>query len=211
MAASEYELQRQQRIAANEAKLRELGIIGRGSITATLAKGAPRTKPSKRPRRPTDDNVDAWSGGSGSSDSDSDEGSEEDDGGVGDELMNRARRARVGARSAPRKRPTAAGKRRRAQWSDDGSEREEEGGSDYSGSDHDSDNDPPDDDEPEEEEEEELFIVDKIVDMRFMGEYTEYKVRWRGYSSKDDTWENDTNLRRVCVELISDYHRVKKR
>ena len=66
-------------------------------------------------------------------------------------------------------------------------------------------------DEEEEEEEEELFIVDKIVDMRFTGEYTEYKVRWRGYSSKDDTWENETNLRRECVELISDYHRVKKR
>ena len=36
--------------------------------------------------------------------------------------------------------------------------------------------------------------MDKILDMREKAGEVEYKVKWRGYSSKESTWEPETNL-----------------
>ena len=55
------------------------------------------------------------------------------------------------------------------------------------------------------EGEAEQYEVEKIVGMRFQGEATEYRVRWKGWSSSADTWEPEEHLRNV-VELITQYH-----
>ena len=80
---------------------------------------------------------------------------------------------------------------------------DESDASGYSGSDHDSDHD-------NGSEEEKKFAVEKIMDMRFLGDDTEYRVRWEGYTAADDTWEPEANLQGI-IHLISDYHRVSKK
>jgi hypothetical protein len=49
------------------------------------------------------------------------------------------------------------------------------------------------------------YEVEKIVDMRFQGDDTEYRVRWKGWPSSADTWEPEEHLRNV-MELITRYH-----
>ena len=40
-----------------------------------------------------------------------------------------------------------------------------------------------------------LYVINKLVKKRERGGVTQYKVRWQGYNSKDDTWEPEENIR----------------
>ncbi|XP_067946223.1 uncharacterized protein [Watersipora subatra] len=55
------------------------------------------------------------------------------------------------------------------------------------------------------EEEEEFYEVDKIVDHKTEGKKTFYKVRWKGYSPSQDTWEPQDHLGEGCDEVIAAY------
>ncbi|KAJ3287354.1 hypothetical protein HK104_008647 [Borealophlyctis nickersoniae] len=58
--------------------------------------------------------------------------------------------------------------------------------------------------ESESEPEEELYEVEKILTHKKSGKKLEYKVRWLGYGSDDDTWEPAENVSH-CTEEIDDY------
>jgi hypothetical protein len=54
----------------------------------------------------------------------------------------------------------------------------------------------------------EEFEVDKIVDQRVVHKHSktkpisvEYKVRWKGYTEEDDTWEPEENLAHCQAKL----------
>uniref|UniRef100_A0A0N5CBY9 Chromo domain-containing protein n=1 Tax=Strongyloides papillosus TaxID=174720 RepID=A0A0N5CBY9_STREA len=52
---------------------------------------------------------------------------------------------------------------------------------------------------PESEEEE--YVVEKIVGHRINNRVKEYRVRWEGYSQKDDTWQTiDTFIEHDCLD-----------
>jgi hypothetical protein len=46
----------------------------------------------------------------------------------------------------------------------------------------------------------EEFEVDKIVDVRTRRGKRQYKMKWSGFESKDDTWEPEKNLN--CPDKI---------
>jgi len=48
------------------------------------------------------------------------------------------------------------------------------------------------------------YYVDRIVDHRTRYNRTEYRVRWKGYSADDDTWETERTLNKVR-HLIREY------
>ena len=52
---------------------------------------------------------------------------------------------------------------------------------------------------------EDTYEVDRIIDKRVNKGLTEYLIRWKGYSSSDDTWEPTENLN--CPEKVRDYKR----
>ncbi|CAA2991133.1 Hypothetical predicted protein, partial [Olea europaea subsp. europaea] len=53
---------------------------------------------------------------------------------------------------------------------------------------------------------EEEFEVEKVITHRRLANGTvEYKVRWKGYTKDDDTWENEDNLS-ASADLIADYN-----
>lgn len=45
--------------------------------------------------------------------------------------------------------------------------------------------------------------VQNIVEHRYVGNRLEYKIRWKGYSAKDDTWEAKNSL--SCPDIIKKY------
>ena len=51
------------------------------------------------------------------------------------------------------------------------------------------------------------YEVDKVMDKRTRMGRTEYKIRWKGYSSDDDTWEPTENLN--CPNKVREYNRRK--
>ena len=53
------------------------------------------------------------------------------------------------------------------------------------------------------EEEEEEYEVEKVVDKRIHKGRVEYLLKWKGYSSDDNTWEAEDSL--DCAELLQDY------
>lgn len=56
----------------------------------------------------------------------------------------------------------------------------------------------------------EEYIVEEIVDRRINEDgVVEYKVRWKGYSSEDDTWEPAENCQ--CHELIEEFEKNRSR
>ena len=53
----------------------------------------------------------------------------------------------------------------------------------------------------------EVYVVDKVVNVRVKGAEVEYKVRWQGYSSKEDTWEPADNLlQHGAQEAVAKFH-----
>jgi hypothetical protein len=57
------------------------------------------------------------------------------------------------------------------------------------------------------EVEEEDYIVEKIVDERYVDGTLEYFLKWKGYSSLDNTWEPADNL--DCPELLEEFKKTR--
>ena len=53
---------------------------------------------------------------------------------------------------------------------------------------------------------EEEYIVEKILDSRVFRRQLQYKVRWKGFEAKDDTWEPSIGLYPNAQEAISEFH-----
>ncbi|KAJ7426532.1 M-phase phosphoprotein 8 [Willisornis vidua] len=60
--------------------------------------------------------------------------------------------------------------------------------------------------EEEDEEEEDVFEVERILDMKTEGGKVLYKVRWKGYTSDDDTWEPEVHLE-DCKEVLLEFRK----
>ena len=50
-----------------------------------------------------------------------------------------------------------------------------------------------------------VYVVDKITDMRVKQGAVEYKVKWRGYSSRQSTWEPEAHLVEGAQDAVADY------
>ncbi|NXM32854.1 MPP8 phase, partial [Oxyruncus cristatus] len=57
-----------------------------------------------------------------------------------------------------------------------------------------------------EDEDEDVFEVEKILDMKTEGGKVLYKVRWKGYTSDDDTWEPEVHLE-DCKEVLLEFRK----
>eukprot|EP01049_Picozoa_sp_SAG25_P015988 SAG25_NODE_3466_length_1072_cov_1.833505_2_plen_225_part_00 len=60
---------------------------------------------------------------------------------------------------------------------------------------------------PEEEEEEE-FVVEAVCGARMVEGVQQFRVKWQGYDSDDDTWEPEGNLTN-CSEKVEDFVKDK--
>ncbi|KAI4892718.1 hypothetical protein NFI96_015301 [Prochilodus magdalenae] len=59
----------------------------------------------------------------------------------------------------------------------------------------------------EQDEEEDVYEVERIIDMRVEDGEVLYRVRWKNYSSDDDTWEPKAHLE-DCSEVLLAYERA---
>ncbi|XP_021037663.1 M-phase phosphoprotein 8 [Mus caroli] len=57
-----------------------------------------------------------------------------------------------------------------------------------------------------EEDGEDVFEVERILDMKCEGGKNLYKVRWKGYTSEDDTWEPEVHLE-DCKEVLLEFRK----
>lgn len=65
-----------------------------------------------------------------------------------------------------------------------------------------------DDDEDDDEDESEDYEVEKIVDSKLERGETFYLVKWKGWSSNDNTWEPESSLN--CADLLAKYNASAK-
>ena len=57
-------------------------------------------------------------------------------------------------------------------------------------------------------EEEEEYEVEKVVDKRIHKGKVEYLLKWKGYSSDENTWEAEESLE--CPELLQEYEKRRR-
>ena len=50
-----------------------------------------------------------------------------------------------------------------------------------------------------------VFFVDSILRKRGSGDNVEYKVRWKGYDVRNDTWEPASNMRKASPDSIAEF------
>lgn len=56
-------------------------------------------------------------------------------------------------------------------------------------------------------EEDDVYEVEKIVKHRKHSGRIQYRVRWKGYTEDDDTWEDEDNLE-GCAIALAEYHKA---
>jgi hypothetical protein len=54
------------------------------------------------------------------------------------------------------------------------------------------------------------FEIEKLVAKDKIDGLVHYKVRWLGYSAKDDTWESHAKLKSTHMNMIQAFNRLKK-
>jgi len=59
----------------------------------------------------------------------------------------------------------------------------------------------------EDNEEEEEYTVEKILDVKVERGQKYYLIKWEGYSSDDNTWENENDC--DCKDLIEEFYRTR--
>ena len=60
-------------------------------------------------------------------------------------------------------------------------------------------------------EEADVYVVDKVLDVRVVSGDVEYKVKWRGYTSKQSTWEPAANLLSFgAEEIVKEFHSANR-
>ena len=55
------------------------------------------------------------------------------------------------------------------------------------------------------------YIVDKIVAKKMEKKKVMYKVRWKGYEEKDDTWEARDKLMGEVPTIVEEYEALLKK
>jgi chromobox protein 5 len=56
---------------------------------------------------------------------------------------------------------------------------------------------------------EDVYVVEEILARKYSGGQHYYKIRWKGYSPSDDTWEPEKNIideALVSVSTSTHYH-----
>ena len=60
-------------------------------------------------------------------------------------------------------------------------------------------------------EEEKEFIIEKLLEKRFIRRNTQYLVKWKGYGNEDNTWEPKSNLPQKIIKSYEKEQRIKNR
>ncbi len=54
------------------------------------------------------------------------------------------------------------------------------------------------------------YIIKEIVDKRKKGKKIEYRVRWKGYTESDDTWEPRDTLIKDAPDVVEQYESLAR-